>query len=195
MRVAIFGGAFDPPHNGHIATISKLLNSGRFDKILVTPSGDRPDKPNRTPSAERVQMTKLALQDAFPESEQVALYTDQAFGRVGYGTIDLVRELGACYVGDELSVIIGEELVRDLPLWKEAEALSQLANFIVLARPGAIRAPVEGVFKIEYLDVQPEVGILLSSSYLRQAIKDQVVVAGFLPSIVSGYISLRNLYR
>jgi nicotinate-nucleotide adenylyltransferase len=194
MRIAIFGGAFDPPHNGHLAVISKLINSGLFGKILVVPSGDRPDKPNRTPSAERVQMTKLALNDSFPESLSVELLTDQAFGKIGYGTIDLIRALSSQHPNDELSIIIGDELIKDLPSWKEADELSTLANFVVLTRPGTIRAELAGNFKIEHLDLQPEVGMLLSSSYLRESIKNGRVVAGFIPSIVNGYVSLRKLY-
>jgi len=195
MRIAIFGGAFDPPHNGHIAVISKLLNCGLFGKILVVPSGDRPDKSNRTPSAERVQMTKLALSDSFPEQSNVELVTDQAFGKIDYGTIDLIRELSTQYPNDELSIVIGNELIKDLPLWKEAEHLSTSANFVVLTRPGISSDTSPGRFKIEHLDLQPEVGMLLSSSYLRDSIKCGRVVAGFIPSIVFGYISLRKLYK
>jgi|688.fasta_scaffold240258_2 nicotinate-nucleotide adenylyltransferase len=195
MRIAIFGGAFDPPHNGHLAVISKLLNSGLFGKVLVVPSGDRPDKLNRTPSAERVQMTKLALNDSFSEQSNVELFTDQALGKIGYGTIDLIREISTRYPNDELSIIIGDELIKDLPLWKEADHLRTLANFVVLARPGTSGDTSIGNFKIEHLDLQPEVGMLLSSSYLRDSIKCGRVVAGFIPSIVFGYISLRKLYK
>lgn len=195
MKIAIFGGAFDPPHNGHLAVVSKLLNSGLFGKILVVPSGERPDKPNRTPAAERVQMTKLALNDAFPDLSAVELLSDQAFGKIGYGTIDLVRELAIRFPSDELSIIIGDELVKDLPAWKESELLSTLANFVVLTRPGTCASEVSGNFKIEHLNLQPEVGMLLSSSYLRENIKSGSVVAGFIPSIVLGYISLRKLYK
>ena len=58
-RLALYGGAFDPIHNGHLATIALILNSGAADEVLVIPSGDRPDKPNTIAAQHRVEPLAL----------------------------------------------------------------------------------------------------------------------------------------
>ena len=55
-RLALYGGAFDPIHNGHLATIALILNSGAADEVLVIPSGDRPDKPNTIAAQHRMEL-------------------------------------------------------------------------------------------------------------------------------------------
>ena len=65
--MALYGGAFDPFHNGHLATISLLLSSGLVDEVVVVPCGDRPEKPGTSPAVHRLAMAKLAVESRSEE--------------------------------------------------------------------------------------------------------------------------------
>ena len=64
-RVAVFGGAFDPFHNGHVAAVRLLLSDLSISRVLIVPSGERPDKQGGSKATERLEMTKLGVQAAF----------------------------------------------------------------------------------------------------------------------------------
>ena len=197
QRIAVFGGAFDPPHNGHLATIGKLVNSGDFSRVLVVPSGDRPDKTERARAAERLHMVKLVVGDLFPNDSRVEVFAGQALGEVGYRTVDLYDYLVKEYPGASLEFVIGSDLLAELPEWREVERLKKF-QFVTLVRPGIVESALadriaEG-FTIRELNHDSRLGVMISSSLLRKELQTNRSTAGFLPSVVGEYIKLRNLY-
>ena len=197
-RIAVFGGAFDPPHNGHLVTIGKLLNSGEFSKVIVVPSGDRPDKPERARAAERVHMVRLALDDGFLGDSRVELFTEQALGSVGYRTVDLHESLTTIYPHASLEFVIGSDLLAELPVWQEVPRLKKAITFLYLARPGvadfSFEERVREGFNVKKFEFEPESGVMVSSSSLREALGEGRSTVGLLPSVVREYIQLRRLY-
>ena len=194
-RIALYGGAFDPPHNGHLACISLLLNSGRVDRVLVVPSGDRPDKPEATAAVHRIKMTQLAVATEFSGDSRVAVSDMQTSGRVGFGTIDVVEYLHSEKPDAELLVVIGPELIGDLPRWKASEALRRNASFLIIPRPGVSGSfELEG-WKLECL-VAPHVGgVDVSSPVLRRILGKGSACGGLLPRDVVAYCKAHALYR
>lgn len=192
-RLAIYGGAFDPIHNGHLATIGQLLASGQVDKVVVVPSGDRPDKKSSVSAIDRLAMTRLAIEEAFPQDPRVMVSDLHTAGIVGYGTIDLVDYFLA-QPGIEPYVVLGQELLGDLSKWKESARLQAIARFIVIRRPGTVepQLPKEGTYA--WLQAPHNVGVLVSSTTLRGMLAKGLSCAGLLPLSVIAFCRSRGLY-
>lgn len=192
-RIALYGGAFDPIHNGHLATIALLLASGQVDTVMVIPSGDRPDKKANVSAADRLLMTQLAVQESFPNDTRVVVSDLHATGKVGYGTIDLVDH----FVRDadtDVFVVIGHELLPDLPSWKESARLCALAHFLVIHRPGSPTQELPKGLQAEMLKAPYQAGVLVSSTTLRGLLAHGRSCAGLLPPSVVTFCKARGLY-
>ncbi len=192
-RLAIYGGAFDPIHNGHLATIGQLLASGQVDKVVVVPSGDRPDKKLSVSAMDRLAMTRLAIEEGFPHDDRVFVSDLHTAGTVGYGTIDLVDHFSR-QPGIAPYVILGQELLGDLSNWRDAARLQAIARFIVIRRPGSLeqRLPTEGT--CAWLQAPHDVGVLVSSTTLRGMLAKGLSCAGLLPPSVIAFCRSRGLY-
>ncbi len=136
MRIALFGGTFDPPHVGHVACvrIAQEEFGDLFDKVLVTPSNLTyyKDAAGAT-SAQRLAMCEYA----FEHVSDVEIWdADIARGNVTY-TADTVRDVYARYgEGAQVTVILGADSYASLPAWKDAEFLRENVAFIVIPRAG-----------------------------------------------------------
>lgn len=192
-RLAIYGGAFDPIHNGHLATIGQLLASGQVDRVVVVPSGDRPDKKLSVSAMDRLAMTRLAIEEAFPHDARVFVSDLHTAGTVGYGTIDLV-EYFLAQPGIAPYVILGQELLGDLSSWRNSARLQAIARFIVIRRPGSSeqQLPKEGAYA--WLQAPHDVGVLVSSTTLRGMLAKGLSCGGLLPPSVIAFCRSRGLY-
>lgn len=78
MRVALIGGAFDPPHNGHILCVSNLFNSKLVDQVWLVPSGDgRYDKKSEASSALRKKMLEIIVENDFKRDSRIKIELSQ----------------------------------------------------------------------------------------------------------------------
>ncbi len=137
MRIALFGGTFDPPHRAHIAVAQAAADAFRLDRVLFAPAGRQPLKPGAIYAsyADRLAMVELAVQadERFAAS---TLDEPLADGSANY-TVDALAKLDAERApGDELFCITGADAFLDLPRWREPERLLTLAEWIVVSRPG-----------------------------------------------------------
>lgn len=192
-RVAIFGGAFDPIHNGHLATIAALLAGQQVDKVVVIPSGDRPDKAINVDGATRLELTRIAVAEAFPGDPRVEVSDLHVEKRVGYGTIDLVDFF--LKEGVEPYVVIGQELVGDLPRWKDAARLCSIATFLIIKRLGVSEVMLPEGVKGAALVSPYDAKVLVSSTTLRQMLKEGASCAGLMPATIAALCQTRGLYR
>jgi nicotinate-nucleotide adenylyltransferase len=192
-RLAIYGGAFDPIHNGHLATIAQLLASGHVDQVVVVPSGDRPDKKVTVSAADRLAMTRLAVEESFPNDPRVSVSDIHATGRVGYGTVDLVDHFSK--MPDTVpSVVIGQELLPDLPSWKEISRLRTATSFIVIPRPGTVAPELPKDISASWLTTPYEAGVLVSSTTVRAMLAQGLSCVGLVPISVIAFCRSRGLY-
>lgn len=192
-RIALFGGAFDPFHNGHVASIAHILRTDAADLVWVVPSGDRPDKRELSPAQHRYEMTKLGVSEVFGEDPRVIVSEAQSSGRVGYGTIDLVRfckQEGA----KEVVVAIGDELIADLPQWREAESLRNETSFVVLERPGVALGPLPAGWRLRLLGPFVDGGVMVSSTEIRARLAREESCEGLMPASVEAYCRKHRLY-
>lgn len=137
MRVALFGGSFDPPHRGHVALARLARKRFALDRILVAPVGAQPLKADASPASfeDRVAMTHLAFATE-PCVEISLLDAPREDGRSNY-TVDtleaLRRKLGP---DDSLFCILGADSLLTIRNWHRPADLLLVCDFIVGARPG-----------------------------------------------------------
>ena len=137
MRVAYFGGSFDPPHVGHLAIARAASRAFRLDTVLFAPVGAQPLKPEGSTASfdDRLAMTKLAIagENGFEISLADAPKPD---GQPNYTLETLLKlraELGA---GSALFCLIGADSFFSLRRWRRAAEVPLAAPLIVASRPG-----------------------------------------------------------
>ena len=143
MRIAFFGGSFDPPHLGHIAIARAAIARLSLDRVLVAPVGLQPLKSGEkpTPYEDRLAMVRLAIQPD-PRLEACALDGPRADGRPNY-TLDTLAELRATLAPDDrLFCLVGADALSSLRHWHRARELLLFCDFIVASRPGI---PLDGI--------------------------------------------------
>lgn len=133
MRIAVYGGSFNPPHPAHVRAARLAYAALEPDKLLVIPAADPPHKAlaagSPTPE-ERFELTKLAFRD-FPEAE----ISDVELRRGGESyTSDTVEELAREYPGAELWLVIGTDMLTSFERWHEFRSILAGAALAVLPR-------------------------------------------------------------
>lgn len=135
MRIALFGGTFDPVHNGHLAVARAAARRFRLDRILLVPSAGPPHKRSRplTPFAHRFAMLALATAGE-PRFEPSLLEADES--TTHYSIITVPRLKRTLRRGDRLFFLIGVDAFLDIATWRSPEKLLRECDFIVASRPG-----------------------------------------------------------
>jgi nicotinate-nucleotide adenylyltransferase len=137
MRIALFGGSFDPPHSGHIGIAMAAIERLHLDRVLMAPVGRQPLKRDQAQSSfeDRIAMVQLACA-GHPQLVASAIDAPRLDGRYNYtyDTLQLLRETlsGA----DELFCLVGADSLQTLHHWHRAAEALMLAQWIVAARPG-----------------------------------------------------------
>ena len=142
-RVALFGGSFDPVHNGHLAIARAADRRFNFDEIHFIPASRPPHKLKQhlAPFANRFAMVALACAE-HPHFVPSIVEAGEDLARPQlFYSVDTARHFKHVYhnPGDHIFFIIGADAFLDIPTWKEYEALLGLCDFVVANRPG-IRA-------------------------------------------------------
>jgi nicotinate-nucleotide adenylyltransferase len=213
VRIAFFGGTFDPIHNGHLRAAEAAARRFRLDRVLFVPSGNPPHKtPNHlTPFAHRLNMVTLACagRARFVPS---LVESPRADGRPHY-SIETVRRLRRSLgARDNLYFLIGIDAFQDLPQWKDYRRLLELVDFIVVSRPGysdsmiadtlprELRGTQQGrrhaiPLRRSTLHILRGLYVPASSSAIRRAVEAGRRVSGLVPPLVEEYIRKEGLYR
>jgi nicotinate-nucleotide adenylyltransferase len=136
MKLALFGGSFDPPHRGHVALARLAMDRLRLDRVLVAPVGSQPLKQDATAAGfeDRVEMVRLAFAGGQGmEVSRIDAARDD--GRPNY-TIDTLLELKqGSGSGDSLFCLMGADSFLTIGKWYRAAELLMACDFIVGARP------------------------------------------------------------
>lgn len=135
IKIGIFGGSFNPFHNGHLNCVNTAIERANLDKVHVIPAGKSPLKPEiDSPTAqERLEMLEIAFRDY----SDTVIVDDRELKRAGPSfTIDTLKELQKENPEAELYLILGLDAFENLDQWKEPKEILSLANLIVCTRPG-----------------------------------------------------------
>lgn len=192
MRTGIFGGAFDPPHSGHLIIAEGVLDEFDLNRILFVPYTIGPHRPEG-PVAEprhRLNMLELSIRDN--ESFQV---DDRELRRGGISfTVETLRSLNEDYPEDELVLIIGSDQLPIFSEWREWEAILDLADVAVIERPGfgLDGGPVQLHSRMVTVSLPL---LILSSTMVRERVATGRSIRYLVPPAVAVYIEEHGLYR
>ena len=199
MRVALFGGSFDPPHHGHVAIATAAADVFHLERVLFAPVGHQPLKTESAtaPFADRLAMVGLAcrVDPRFAVSEADAPRPD---GTANY-TVETLTALREQMPEAKLFNLVGADSFLDLRRWREPERLLEVAEWIVVSRPGFALADLSP------LELTPQqrgrVHLLqtvhedVAATNLRDRLERGDPCLDVLAPAVSEYIETHQLYR
>lgn len=187
MKAGIFGGTFDPIHNGHLITSMYVREIRNLDKIIFIPAYVSPHKleVNTTPVEHRLNMVRLAV-----ESYEDFEYSDFEISNneISY-TINTIKHLLNTY--SELELIIGFDNLKKFNTWKNYEEILKICKLVVLDRKNSDDAN-EYHYNQIYTN-SPEIEI--SGTEIRRRVKNNLPINNLVPDKVKEYIYKNNLYR
>jgi nicotinate-nucleotide adenylyltransferase len=190
MKVGLFFGSYNPIHTGHLIIANYMANFTDMDEVwlVVSPHNPFKDKRKLTNMYDRLEMARIATEN----SEHLKV-SDIEFKlpQPSY-TVDTLAYLKEKYAGREFCLIMGADNLASLKKWKNYEVL--LANHKIYVYP---RPEVDVSEWIEhpsiYITDTPNMEI--SSTFIRNAIKENKNVQYFLPDPVIAFIESKNMYR
>ena len=192
-RVGIFGGTFDPIHNGHLHLINEIARAGIFSTLIIVPSGNPWQKKPQASAEDRLEMTRLALSGLTLEKCEVLISDFEVVSSEPSYAIKTVMHLQEKMSGAAFTWIVGSDAASSLSTWHQVQQLATLVDFLIITRPGF-------EFEAQLLPKEVswsalEIGALdISATKIRQAIAQQHGVSGMLPSSVATFISSKGLY-
>ena len=131
-RIGIFGGTFNPVHNGHLKVVRQALAEHALDRLIVIPAAQNPLKDG---APEALPCDRLLLLRAAFNGMSGVTVDDRELRRGGVSyAIDTVREIAAENPGAEILFFVGADSVPDLPRWKDADELQKLCRFVSYPR-------------------------------------------------------------
>jgi len=188
LRLAIFGGTFDPIHQAHLAIAHEAIGRCGLDRVLLVPAANPPHKNALThaPYQDRLRMAEIACRGL--AKVEVSRLEEGPAWSYSIDTIEKVRARMA--PGDELFFVIGADAFADIRTWHRWRDVAREVCFLVVSRPGAAyEVPSEA--RIERLD---RLDLAISSSEIRQ----ELAAGGRppqVPSQVLDYILAHGLYE
>jgi len=195
MRIGVFGGAFDPPHTGHVALAKAALQELQLDVLRIIPTGHAWHKTRSlTPAVHRLAMAQLA----FAEIDKVVIDPRETQRSGASYTIDTLRELQSEFPGAQLFLIVGEDQANALSSWHRWEEIPRLAIICVAARASVTGESVHfdalsnSPMEIRLLEMPP---VPASATEIRHAVANRQNVAPLVFEPVARYIEHHHLYQ
>jgi nicotinate-nucleotide adenylyltransferase len=196
-RVGILGGTFNPPHIGHLVCAQEARHQLGLDRVLLMPVAVPPHKEVAADPGGpvRLELCRLAAGDE-PGLEVSALEVER--GGASF-TVDTLRDVHARHPQDALTFIVGGDMARSLPTWREPEEVLRLADFAVAEREEIRRADIlervsglAGGDRIRFF-AMPRLDV--SSSDIRRRAAAGRPIRHLVPAPVADYIDAHGLYR
>jgi nicotinate-nucleotide adenylyltransferase len=197
LRLGILGGAFNPPHIGHMVCAQEAVLQLGLERLILVPMGVAPHRQiEQDPGAEaRVEMCERAVDD--DERFEVSRVEIDRAGP-SY-TVETLRALHAEGADDELFLVLGGDQAAALPKWHEPEEVLRLATAAVVHRAGFHReavavqiASLKGAAGVRFFDM-PRIDV--SSTLVRRRVAEGRPIRYLVPERVGAYIEEHGLYK
>jgi nicotinate-nucleotide adenylyltransferase len=202
-KIGIMGGTFNPVHHGHLVTAQEALDQFGLDEVIFIPTGDPPHKIEDllAHAEDRYLMTVIAT-----SSNSSFFVSRVEIDRTGKSyTIDTVKELRKIYgSGSELYFITGADAILEILTWKNTREIVTLTKFIAATRPGYDLSKIKEL-KTTLFDSEDKAdrrifimeipALAISSTNIRQRIKNGRPVNYLVPEGVNNYILKHGLYK
>ena len=184
-RFIIYGGSFDPIHNGHLR-IARAASLKLNADVIFVPARSPRWKECEASAKDRLKMMKLVIRGEAPAGSLISDYELKSKEEVNY-TIDTVRYFLKKYPKDQFYLLIGADQVNQFNKWKEAELLAKLTKIVYVPRPG-IKVDEEIVQKYSMMNLSYYESGEVSSTDVRQGLSRDI------PKDVVNYIEKNRLY-
>jgi len=200
MKIGLFGGTFDPVHNGHLIVARDAVEALGLDALHFIPNHISPHKLDlgRTSAGLRVEMLRRAI-----EGEPCFHLYEGELEREGVSfSIDTVLDFRRTFPGDELFYLIGEDNLPDLHTWQRIGELLELSTFVVQTRDRRSRsgipltpdAPQLTPAQKARLRFLPQRQIDISATEIRKRVAKRQSIRYFVPESVHDIITRHHLY-
>jgi nicotinate-nucleotide adenylyltransferase len=185
MQIMLFGGAFDPPHNGHRRIAELVIQHKLADELWFVPCFQHPFAKHMAPAADRLAMLQLIK---LPRTRLCRYEIDQH--TVSY-SIDTLKNFSSNEPQHKFSWLIGSDAIPSFDQWKDYEELLRKYAVFVYPRAGfPLRSPY---LKMQLIDHVPEIDI--SSTQVRAAIAQGEPIDQLVPTPIAHYIEDHALYN
>jgi nicotinate-nucleotide adenylyltransferase len=199
-RIGLFGGTFDPPHNGHVAALQAVSEALSLDRLLLVVANDPWQKSSSraiTSAEDRFAMAQ-ALAEDLPGVEASRMEIDRGGPSYTVTTVEALRAeaVASGQPAPRIYLVIGADLLADLDTWERADDLRGMVTLAVVSRPPTTTGvetprPAPPGWQLEWVD-GPLVDV--SSSAVREVLEQGGPIDELVPAAVMHCIRRRNLY-
>ena len=191
--IALFGGSFDPIHNGHLFVIEELLSSARFEKFIVIPAGNPWQKSVAASADHRLAMVEIALKDCMSKYRELEISRFEIDDLRPSYAVQSINYFTMQNPGANLVWIIGSDAFAKIDEWKEIEQVAKSVKFLVITRPGEKLESAKAAKSITFSQI--EINALdISSTKVRNLIKASEPFDSLVPAGVAAYIKSQGIY-
>ncbi len=196
IKTGIFGGAFNPVHNGHVNVAREAISQLKLRKLIIIPTFESPHKNTKlAPFDERAEMCRLAFSGISDKCEVSVSDIERQMGGVSY-TINTLRELKRRYPDDQFFLLIGGDMLFSFREWFKYESILKECKVCAVARGGDnLTDMMEFANEIGRVKILPSDIVDVSSTEIRERIAGSEDIGELVPEKVAGYISEHGLYR
>lgn len=191
--IAIFGGTFDPIHNGHLYIAGAAATAFSLKEVIFVPGKEPPHRDNPCASPQdRAQMVKCAI-----AKHPIYKFSDVELERPGPSyTIDTIKTLKKFYPKDDVALILGADAYADFTHWLHWEEILEYGKLIVINRDQA-KNPTTSNQRINpdavlSLQIDP---CPISATQIRHCVEHNEPIDSLVPAAVKDYIEAHQLYR
>ncbi len=193
IKTGIFGGAFNPVHNGHVRLAEEAVKQLKLKKLLIIPTFESPHKATKlAPFDDRAEMCRLAFGHiAGAEVSDV----ERRLGGTSF-TINTVRELKRQFPDEQFFLLIGGDMLFSFDQWFKYEAILNEVRVCAVARGGdSYSDMLEFANELGKIRVLPTQAVDISSTEIREKISAGGDISGLVPEGAAEYIAQHGLYR
>ena len=182
MKVGILLGSFNPIHMGHLHMAASALNAELVDEVVFVPSVQNPWKKKYSADfRNRCFMISQAIDDM----ENCSLSSIDYRNSEPYYSSNTLKMLKEDYPDDELYLIVGSDIVKDIENWNEGQWILDNFKLIVVAR--------NGCKNLDLIDIPKTLDV--SSTEIRELVKEKKQIYPLVPKVIAQYIKRYNLYK
>ena len=192
MKIGLFFGTYNPIHVGHLIIANHLAEHSDLDQVwlIVTPQSPHKKKQSLLDNHQRLELVFRATKD-FPKLVPSAIEFN--LPKPNY-TVHTLAYLEEKHPGQQFALIRGEDNLRSLPKWKNADVI--MGNYPIYVYPRKLKTATESVSYSSETVTHIDAPIMeISSTFIRQQIKGGKNIKPLLPLAVWDYIDEMNLYK
>lgn len=200
IKTGIFGGAFNPVHNGHVNLAREAVHQLKLRRLIVIPTYESPHKTTKLAlfddRAEMCERAFMGISEGFNVKCEVEVSDiERRMGGVSY-TINTLRELKREYPKEQFYLLIGGDMLFSFRKWFKYESILKECKVCALARGGdSLSEMMEFANEMGYVKVLPSDIVDVSSTEIREKLSRSEDITGLVPDGVREYISERGMYR